>query len=269
MRWLRCHRMATTAAPHAAPMARLVAPMPRQHSTQTRQACTQRCEREGSSKMAPRGRRLHVMCVLSSSCLASADTKRPMPAAKLDDREKECAGWAGQGECEKNPQFMRSSCALSCCKKTPRHCPPDMELATTEWCDKWGASGICSNEETLMRRLCPSHCCQCAGRDPEAADGCAETCCAEAPVFCAERFRSAPSVELCSKWVERGACTRFLEYMLRTPACRDSCVHHYLLIDDGDATHNGRAECLTSASPEACINDYVYTAAGWEQLGAS
>ena len=59
----------------------------------------------------------------------------------LEDKNKECAQWAANGECEKNVNFMTVRCALSCAKKGSgerRSVPlPDKLPLCTQWAADW------------------------------------------------------------------------------------------------------------------------------------
>jgi hypothetical protein len=66
------------------------------------------------------------------------------------DKNLHCAEWAEtDGECEKNPGFMWSSCVTSCLKYAKNN---DGE------CDKFALEGECVNNPNFMHFTCPKAC---------------------------------------------------------------------------------------------------------------
>jgi hypothetical protein len=52
---------------------------------------------------------------------ARAKSKQPQkPPPKTEDQSEHCAQWAFEGECAKNPEYMRSECPVSCANVTPK-----------------------------------------------------------------------------------------------------------------------------------------------------
>lgn len=78
-----------------------------------------------------------VACVPALSCAArhppsptppsvassSSQQKGDLPADECADENKMCAGWAEDGECDRNSGFMRDACRLSC-----RECCPQGDV---------------------------------------------------------------------------------------------------------------------------------------------
>eukprot|EP00966_Prymnesium_polylepis_P086414 2000573-Prymnesium_polylepis.1 len=73
-----------------------------------------------------------------------------------------CASWASAGECEANPDFMRTTCKVTCeqADKSRAPGPPRVpgEFVDT-WknpsdCYAWASSGECENNKQFMRQNC-------------------------------------------------------------------------------------------------------------------
>ena len=192
-------------------------------------------------------------------------------ATPLRDHEAACSQWASNGECDRNPLFMKQSCAHSCCTLAPRNCPDEvMQQPSTELCTTWATSGACEREHHFMSTRCADHCCKCTPPllDDDASEACSSECCAKSPSFCGERELAAPSEGQCRAWATQGACHVELAYMLSIEACRAICQAYVLgeANDGGAEATGGRAECVASADPDGCIGDFVYTEAGWERM---
>tara|TARA_B100001121_G_C18565816_1_gene562597 strand:+ start:35 stop:628 length:594 start_codon:yes stop_codon:yes gene_type:complete len=80
--------------------------------------------------------------------------------------EADCPGWAGLGECQRNPEFMLEACRASCgncqgnvCQsKDPVNCPV------------WASAGLCVEQPEFMCDHCCQQCFvfpQCEGFRPE------------------------------------------------------------------------------------------------------
>ena len=81
------------------------------------------------------------------------------------DSDPSCPNWARDGECQKNPAFMSSTCAKSCAGKLPKQFKDD-ELANLlddvvdlePHCATWAAQGECANNPTFMAASCARSC---------------------------------------------------------------------------------------------------------------
>ena len=81
------------------------------------------------------------------------------------DSDPSCPNWALDGECQKNPAFMSSTCAKSCAGKLPKQFKDD-ELANLlddvvdlePHCATWAAQGECANNPTFMAASCARSC---------------------------------------------------------------------------------------------------------------
>ena len=63
----------------------------------------------------------------SFRCMASESLRVPC----IDDDDR-CSKWAGQGECQKNAQYMLVNCRKSCSSCIPLHAGDEPQIATNE-----------------------------------------------------------------------------------------------------------------------------------------
>jgi hypothetical protein len=143
------------------------------------------------------------------------ETLRKVPDCEAgeDDPQVPCVLWATQGECERNPEFMRSSCPASC--PAPCHVPElvasaarQHRVGTTQTsvveCKSWCAETGVPLQETCTYRPC-KQCKQC------------------------ETLRKVPDCEAgeddpqvpCVLWATQGECERNPEFM--RSSCPASC----------------------------------------------
>ncbi|XP_052217899.1 cell death abnormality protein 1-like [Dreissena polymorpha] len=162
--------------------------------------------------------------------------------AKQDDKDGECfnaheswqcAVWANQGECQRNPRFMLESCKKACrlCGNEKPDNGPHIALWTWQWlcrfanicpqnwtvatckdnyesskCDVWKEHGECIVNSEWMHKHCKKTCNACAnsGPDPD--------------VNCSNKH---PKAEECEKWAAEGECQINRVWMPEN--CRKSC----------------------------------------------
>lgn len=116
------------------------------------------------------------------SCRVLTPTAAPGPCL---DKHSHCAGWAQIGECQKNPAFMLSSCALSCgaCELSttapPTSTPPTTTPPSTTTpaptttvrvpcldknvhCRHWASIGECHRNPSYMSFSCALSCGVCS-----------------------------------------------------------------------------------------------------------
>eukprot|EP00931_Biecheleriopsis_adriatica_P121342 TRINITY_DN96424_c0_g1_i1.p1 TRINITY_DN96424_c0_g1~~TRINITY_DN96424_c0_g1_i1.p1 ORF type:complete len:310 (+),score=38.88 TRINITY_DN96424_c0_g1_i1:83-1012(+) len=78
------------------------------------------------------------------------------------DTSTQCSRWASVGECEKNPKYMRASCAKSC-----GSCPPSLGVTPDNCadyngqCSHWARSGECKKNSGYMKASCAKSCGAC------------------------------------------------------------------------------------------------------------
>jgi hypothetical protein len=82
--------------------------------------------------------------------------------AAAEGEDKECAGWAKQGECTANPEFMRAKCKVTCERADAARTSSTGELVDS-WkepgeCIAWAASGECEINKGFMYRSCAYSC---------------------------------------------------------------------------------------------------------------
>ena len=71
------------------------------------------------------------------------------------DTDIQCAYWASQGECQKNPGYMLTSCPLSC-----NQCKEECTNLNIH-CEHWADAGECSINPTNMGTNCAKACGTC------------------------------------------------------------------------------------------------------------
>jgi len=75
------------------------------------------------------------------------------------DEHAKCHFWAEEGECEKNPEYMKTSCRLACevCEVSGDPLCKDFNKN----CDVWASKGECENNSDYMLENCAYSCQQC------------------------------------------------------------------------------------------------------------
>ncbi|XP_033104243.1 balbiani ring protein 3-like isoform X2 [Anneissia japonica] len=186
-------------------------------------------------------------CVTDNYDVKPPQTSPTPQAPDCKDTTKKCVGWAKNGDCEKNPKWMKPNCPLSCnsceivstlvagCRDVQRKCP------------MWAENGDCQTNPNFMFPNCPLSCNSCndTSYDPGCIDktrrcknladrgdcetnkkwmnkNCALTCntCAQidkkvAKPKCNDSFANCPS------WAKDGGCLSQPDWMGRN--CRLSC----------------------------------------------
>jgi len=84
-------------------------------------------------------------------------------AQTCKDSHEQCAFWAESGECDENPGYMLTSCALSC-----GECCMD----NNPLCGEWASQGECEANPAYMLEGCPKSCGLC--KDPEEDPRCVD-----------------------------------------------------------------------------------------------
>ena len=115
---------------------------------------------------------------------------------------------AADGECEKNPVFMKLECASSC---TTQGAPPQDK---SDKCKKWTELGECTRNADFMSVECATS--------------------------CKDRFSLPNKNAMCEQWVATGECLRNTAFM--ELECAASC-HNHTLSERGRAD-NRTEDCL-------------------------
>ncbi|XP_077981144.1 uncharacterized protein LOC144436273 [Glandiceps talaboti] len=112
------------------------------------------------------------------------------------DKDFQCADWAINGECQKNPLYMLPNCRISCkqCVLSDKDCV-DKNIQ----CADWAINGECQKNPLYMLPNCRISCKQCVLSDKD---------CVDKDIQCAD-------------WAINGECQKNPLYML--PNCRISC----------------------------------------------
>ena len=95
---------------------------------------------------------------------AEASTGKPAENRdKCEDRSVDCTGWAKDGECTANPDYMAQECRASCglCQEIPVVCKDK-----NPECAAWAKDGQCTANPDYMKTECVDSC----GLCPKVAD---------------------------------------------------------------------------------------------------
>jgi len=90
----------------------------------------------------------------------------PLPTTGHRDRA-ECDRWAKQGECGKNPTYMKSACAASCAAVAPKDTYEDVAS-----CVSWANAGECEANSGFMFENCAGSCDAVGSRKQAYAERC-------------------------------------------------------------------------------------------------
>ncbi len=76
------------------------------------------------------------------------------------DENRECKTWAGNGECERNKDYMSVSCRNSCnlCGASAEVAEPACKDANKEECPYWATMGECESNPGWMQEQCRRSC---------------------------------------------------------------------------------------------------------------
>ena len=158
-------------------------------------------------------------CRASGSCSETQD---------CEDGHENCHFWASQGECDKNPLYMKNHCQFSC-----GLCEDDNEIECEDFnenCEHWAAMGECSSNQVYMRNHCPSSCGICGSDQPEKASN----------GYHSNNGNDCVDLhEMCHIWAAEGECLINPNFM--TSACRWSC---YLCGNADESRQRGESEEL-------------------------
>ena len=130
------------------------------------------------------------------------------------DRSADCKRWAASGECTANGKFMREQCPFACdwCNADGSVQPLSASCADAQSdCTLWAKLGECSSNPDFMREQCPRACGFCEGAAAAAAEA----------VPTAGGGRCEDLVGDCGAWVADKQCERNRRFMAQT--CARSC----------------------------------------------
>merc|ERR1719223_1714839 len=94
-------------------------------------------------------------CCLACSEADVPQTQEPSDTdAECTNKNDSCSLWAGQGECTKNPTYMKTNCCDACSKD-------DAECTNkNDSCFAWAGKGECTTNPSWMKENC---CFACSG----------------------------------------------------------------------------------------------------------
>ena len=123
------------------------------------------------------------------------DVTVPPTPGTCTDRNKYCKDWASNGECDKNPLYMKIHCAKSCNTCSDGSCQD-----LNKNCEAWAETGECTKTASYMSLYCQQSCGLCEGGTN---------------VSCHNLHR------YCVAWADDGECEKNPDYM--HVYCRKAC----------------------------------------------
>ena len=164
----------------------------------------------------------------------------PGPAGQLKgaacaDSDVQCSGWAQQGDCESNPDYMSAACPVSCLKCVGAREQPVAAAAAPvaaaaapgcadsdqAQCPAWAANGDCAKNSKWMATNCCVSCS--AGVAAPVAPTASPVAAAAVPVAAAAAPGCADSDQAqCPAWAANGDCAKNSEWMVTN--CCVSCA---------------------------------------------
>lgn len=177
-------------------------------------------------------------------------------ARSVSDAHGDCPQWAAQGECERNPKFMASSCARSCAAQAEAHSPECLEVVGSGGCSTadglrrcraaclaaargnltedtegncwyWATDGECAANPAWMREHCGR---SCSVREACLADPASSAC--ARPFECPIGDDNAPD---CAQRVLEGECRP--RGLFHSAPLLSSCPLSCHLLDPPTASH--------------------------------
>ncbi|KAK7090445.1 zinc metalloproteinase nas-13-like [Littorina saxatilis] len=151
-----------------------------------------------------------------------------------------CNGWAGSGECDANPVWMKENCKKACkaCDDSGDG-TTDPEKCRNVWgdgkCDGWADTGECEANPIWMKENCKKSCKGCTETDGE-GDGDGDGGGGTTTTQCTD------DNQYCSDWAASGYCTT--NWYTETN-CKKSCdtckasLHDESRTEDTDGSHSG------------------------------
>ena len=114
------------------------------------------CERNAAFMNTSCARACNLCEGLSLSRLTTS--WKPKPGVSCEDRSSFCGQWAAVGECDSNPNYMRTQCPVTCHLCQSAKCHDEDEAR----CAREAATGQCRAEPDRMYRECRWSCKWCA-----------------------------------------------------------------------------------------------------------
>lgn len=147
--------------------------------------------------------------------------------ARCEDSRYECSGWANRGACARNPSYMRTYCKKSC-----GLCRIASWGSWTSWsvCSKTCGNGLKKRTRTCSKSAAQNGGLACSGSSQQTARCNTQRC----PV-CLDKNN------FCSGWAKRGQCRSNPAYMLAN--CKRSCR---VCVDGNWGAWNGWSACSRS-----------------------
>merc|ERR1712203_793394 len=99
----------------------------------------------------------------SNSGNSQGSGEQSQGSGNCKDNDRQCAAWARNQECKRNPDFMLANCKLSCnaCSGTASNTRPTQCNDGNQQCSAWAASGECNRNPAYMSVNCKRSCNKC------------------------------------------------------------------------------------------------------------
>ncbi len=143
----------------------------------------------------------------------------------LCDKHERCPVWKAEGECSREPDYMKKHCPVSCNvgrRKAAHVKPSDTDECKDQShrCSVWADLGECEANEVNMKKYCPKSCNVC---DADAQEATEEVEVVE-PVEEVDDPNCKDLHPNCGFWAGLGECTKNEKYMnANCPKSCDTC----------------------------------------------
>uniref|UniRef100_K1PN08 Metalloendopeptidase n=1 Tax=Magallana gigas TaxID=29159 RepID=K1PN08_MAGGI len=153
-------------------------------------------------------------CVCPDGSSDCEEGKAPQFQCRNQDKDWSCSVWAKQGECDRNPRYMKSKCARACgvCsdamaadKVVGDQC---VNAFPDDKCKSWKELGDCVANKVWMSQNCKKACGVCDSSNDSTGTGCS----------------NRQPDKKCDDWAVRGECTVNPRWMARN--CQKSTAYH-------------------------------------------
>ncbi|KAK7478304.1 hypothetical protein BaRGS_00030456, partial [Batillaria attramentaria] len=178
----------------------------------------------------------------SKDCEVRSD-KKDEDADSTDDVDEgcrnlyddwKCSVWANQGECDRNPKYMKRSCMRACglCEKEKKQQDSACkDVYSFEKCTKWRQQGDCVTNADWMSNNCKMTCNFCGNpalrpetncRNRHADDDECDRWALDGECMLNHGCHDIHNAKDCRHWAAHGECTNNPDWMIAN--CRESCA---------------------------------------------
>jgi len=190
------------------------------------------------------------------------------------DNNRQCSSWASQGECNKNPGYMKVNCKKSCkvCTDGGGGGGANCKDISSR-CSGWAANGECTRSAGYMNTYCKKSCNKCTGGGGTTCKDKNNYCKSWAQSkFCSKPLYKSYMKNNCKKscgycgstssegcidadancpaWASSGECTKNPAYML--VSCKKSCNVCSSGVSNSDACFNSQGDTYCAMYASIC-----------------